>query len=331
MFFFNFYCSEFQSLRRYSQQLFQTIKSQMPRRESARRKHALTHEYDIMETLNMRLTLLQMTFHKHIKQSHCCFFAGEVLDEVHRILAYLRKTPILVRAHKVTDELFDLSTMAMEYFKEFIEPYLPDINYIGDYHLYDPYTSSPSSSVAAANNSIGSIDAQSFDAISGENNSFYDQLLTDVDNDFLDPASEDGTNTNNVDTSNNRIKFLEKRYKYQASKLKNIKSELKICKRKLNKNVATVKRYQTMFDDYERKFETMDQKLETVMEELTKCRSEMQFLWSKPTDSERPSSSYSSSSQNNNNTEEYQNQLNKKRKLLSEQETEDATNKKTKF
>lgn len=153
------FCSEFQSLRNYTQQLFQAIKSQMPRRESARRKHALAHEYDIMETLNMRLTLLQMTFHKHIKQSHCCFFAGEVLDEVHRILIYLRTTPILERAHKVTDELFDLSTMAMEYFKEFIEPYLPDINYIGDYHFYDPYSSSSSSTSVAVNNSINSIDS----------------------------------------------------------------------------------------------------------------------------------------------------------------------------
>jgi hypothetical protein len=26
----------------------------------------------------MRLTLLQMTFGKHIERKHCCFFAGEV-------------------------------------------------------------------------------------------------------------------------------------------------------------------------------------------------------------------------------------------------------------
>ena len=37
----------------------------------------MTH-YDITETLNMRLTLLQMTFGKHMERKHICFFAGEV-------------------------------------------------------------------------------------------------------------------------------------------------------------------------------------------------------------------------------------------------------------
>ena len=55
----------------------------------------------------------------------------QILDEVHRILRYIRQTPCLQRAYKVTDELFDLSTMAMEYFKEHIEPTLPEISYFG--------------------------------------------------------------------------------------------------------------------------------------------------------------------------------------------------------
>ena len=79
--------------------------SQMPRRESARRNHPLARECDIVETLHMRLTLLQvrnvmnfnrtiiisfvitkanlivaaqMTFGKHIERKHICFFPGEV-------------------------------------------------------------------------------------------------------------------------------------------------------------------------------------------------------------------------------------------------------------
>lgn len=51
----------------------------MPRRESARRNHPLACESDIIETLHMRLTLLQMSFGKHIERKHCCFFAGEVM------------------------------------------------------------------------------------------------------------------------------------------------------------------------------------------------------------------------------------------------------------
>ena len=68
----------FQRIQTRVQQHFQRIKSQMPRRESARRKHPLARECDIIETLHMRLTLLQMTFGKHIERKHCCFFAGEV-------------------------------------------------------------------------------------------------------------------------------------------------------------------------------------------------------------------------------------------------------------
>ena len=54
------------------------VQSQMPRRESARRNHPLARECDIVETLHMRLTLLQMTFGKHIERKHICFFPGEV-------------------------------------------------------------------------------------------------------------------------------------------------------------------------------------------------------------------------------------------------------------
>lgn len=55
----------------------------------------------------------------------------QILDEVYRILHYIKVTPKLARPYKVTDELFDLSTMAMEYFKEHIEPTLPEIAYFG--------------------------------------------------------------------------------------------------------------------------------------------------------------------------------------------------------
>ena len=50
---------------------------------------------------------------------------------MNKILLYIASTPKLARPYKVTDELFDLSTMAMEYFKEKIEPTLPEISYFG--------------------------------------------------------------------------------------------------------------------------------------------------------------------------------------------------------
>lgn len=52
---------------------------------------------------------------------------------MYSVLNYIRTTPTLARPYKVTDELFDLSTMAMEYFKEQLEPNLPDIYFSKDF------------------------------------------------------------------------------------------------------------------------------------------------------------------------------------------------------
>lgn len=77
----------------------------------------------------MRLSLLNMTFGKHIERKHCCFFAAGILDEVYSVLRHVQNTPKLSRPYKVTDELFDLSSMAMEFFKEHMEPKLPELVY----------------------------------------------------------------------------------------------------------------------------------------------------------------------------------------------------------
>ena len=58
------------------------------------------------------------------------------MDEVQRIMRYIRHTsnqPPKGRGAYIfmEDELFDLTTMAMEYFKEHIEPTLPEITYFG--------------------------------------------------------------------------------------------------------------------------------------------------------------------------------------------------------
>jgi len=66
-----------------------------------------------------------------------CVFLFQILDEVYKILHYIKVTTKLARPYKVTDELFDLSTMAMEYFREKIEPTLPEIRlFANDYHEF---------------------------------------------------------------------------------------------------------------------------------------------------------------------------------------------------
>lgn len=80
--------STFQRLQTRMLSRFQAIKAQMPRRESARRNHPLACESDIIETLHMRLTLLQMSFGKHIERKHCCFFPGEVIIQYIQIFFF---------------------------------------------------------------------------------------------------------------------------------------------------------------------------------------------------------------------------------------------------
>lgn len=61
-----------------------------------------------------------------------------MLDEVYNTLRQIKSAPT-IRPHTMTEELYDLSTMAMEYFKEHLEPQLPTLvnfnrDFI-DYHL----------------------------------------------------------------------------------------------------------------------------------------------------------------------------------------------------
>lgn len=71
--------------------------------------------------------LIDSAFHFHL---HLRVFFFQILDEVYTILECLKVTTKLARPFKL-DELFDLSTMAMEYFKEHMEPNLPEITYFG--------------------------------------------------------------------------------------------------------------------------------------------------------------------------------------------------------
>ena len=65
-----------------------------------------------------------------MKMTYC--FMLQILDEVFRILQYVEVTPNLSRPYELTVELSDLSTMATEYFKDHIEPLLPEIDLAKD-------------------------------------------------------------------------------------------------------------------------------------------------------------------------------------------------------
>ncbi|PRD30101.1 UNVERIFIED_CONTAM: F-box only protein 28 [Trichonephila clavipes] len=133
----------FHRVERYHAQCLRQVKSQLPRRESERRKHPLARHCDILTAVETRLSLLGMTFMKFIEMNLCCFIPGksikiftneifawkslddnilQVLDEIYKVLRYVTSEQTPVRAHEVLQELRDLSSMAMEHFDEKISP-----------------------------------------------------------------------------------------------------------------------------------------------------------------------------------------------------------------
>lgn len=78
-----------------------------------------------------------MFFKSIVPNPNALYLFFQILDEVYRILRYIKTTPNLGRSwdDRVTDELCDLCTMAMEYFKDKIESTLPEITYFGSSFL----------------------------------------------------------------------------------------------------------------------------------------------------------------------------------------------------
>lgn len=253
----------FQRLQAQMLNRFQSIKAKMPRRESARRTHPLACESDIIETLHMRLTLLQMTFGKHIERHHCCFFAGEILDEVYRVLNYIKVTPVpLARPYKVTDELFDLSTMAMEYFKERIEPTLPEIAYFGT-ELFD-FTSF-SSAGGSSSKSYISLDSPT----SGKG---YDAST-------VEDIVESPPQSNMV--LRKRIRKIKQGMKRYNSQLSVMRRDLRICKNRMADQQKQILEYASRLDETDKKNEETSRKFSTLLQELNKCKTELQYWRSK--------------------------------------------------
>jgi len=276
--------STFQQLQNRILIRFQAIKAQMPRRESARRNHPLSRECDIVETLHMRLTLLQMTFGKHIERKHICFFPGEILDEVFRILRYIQCTHTpLGRAYKVTDELFDLSSMAMEYFKENIEPSLPDITYCGtDFLDFTPPFASPLKKVSRSGGMDSPISsrASAVGSSCSEPPLSYSQFEGDCDDvDGGDGVASEAPQSNMV--LRKRIKRIRAGMKKYNTQLDEVKRELKSCKSKMDGQSKQVAEYSSRLDEYDKKFEENSRKFGTLLTELNKCKTELQFYRSR--------------------------------------------------
>ncbi|XP_029673693.1 F-box only protein 28 [Formica exsecta] len=271
--------STFQKLQAQMLSRFQAIKAQMPRRESARRNHPLACESDIIETLHMRLTLLQMSFGKHIERKHCCFFPGEILDEVYRILYYIKVTPKLQRPYKVTDELFDLSTMAMEYFKEHIEPTLPEIPYFGADFLDLAGTFSSTSSVSKPFMCLDSAPLTVGNGKTGNTGEEEGSSSHCSDDPALLESSVSPPQSNMV--LRKRIRKIKQGMRRYNSQLTLMRRDLKSCKAKIAEQQKQIVEYATRLDDNDKKNEETSRKFSTLLQELNKCKTELQYWRSK--------------------------------------------------
>jgi len=243
------------TFRKLLKQMFlrlQTLKAKMPRRESARRNHPLTYESDIIETVHSRLSLVHMTLARHIDHKHICFFPGEILDEVYRILRYIKGAHKLARSHTVTEELFDLSDMAMEYFKDRIEPTLPEITcFIPDFL------------------SFTSLDS----CLQGIRESEENSRTTQSDDHGVQPQS-DVVLRKHI----RKMKLGMKKYSYQLGQMR---KELRCCRGKITLQQKQILEYASRLDDYGKKTEETDRKFSTMLQELNKCKTELQYLRSK--------------------------------------------------
>ncbi|EDW74549.1 uncharacterized protein Dwil_GK21976, isoform B [Drosophila willistoni] len=250
---------------------FQTIKASMPRRESARRNHPLACECDIIETCYMRLSLLQMSMGKHIERGHCCFFPGSILDEVNSIMNYISITPRLQRPYRVTDELFDLSTMAMEYFKDRIEPTLPGLACFNkDFFQLPPTTKRPTLAI------VSDLEESSGSGGSGS-------------------SSSSNSPPQNHMVLRKGIRKIKEGMRMYSNQLAVLRKDLSSCKRKLGEqgrqlaeqqNLLTEQQKQTLeyanrLDENDKKNEEMARKFSTLLQELNKCKTELQFWRSK--------------------------------------------------
>lgn len=275
--------STFQRLQNNMLVRFQTIKSQMPRRESARRTHHLARECDIVEILHMRLTLLQMTFGKHIERKHICFFPGEILDEVFRILKYIASTQALGKAYKVTDELYELSDMAMEYFTEHIKPTFPDLTYWSgnDYLDYTTPFATPSKRLQLPLNSNVGFDSPISSRASAVGSSCSEPPLpyNNFEPEYEEDETESAPRSNMV--LRKRIRRIRAGMKKYNTQLDEVKRELKTCKSKIDSQSKQVSEYANRLDAYDLKFEENNRKFGTLLTELNKCKTELQYYRSR--------------------------------------------------
>jgi len=152
--------------------------------------------------------------------------------------------------------------MAMEYFKENIEPRLPEITYFGSDFL-DMTSTRFTDDIYAEGGSIRSPSG------SGRASEPEDDL----------PEREVQPQSNMV--LRKRIRRIRAGMKRYNSQLIGLKRELKSCKGKMADQHKTMIDTTSRLEEYDKKFEESSRKFSTLLQELNKCKTELQYWRSK--------------------------------------------------
>lgn len=189
------------------------------------------------------------------------------------------------------DELFDLTTMAMEYFKEHIEPTLPEITYFGADFL--DFTSFATPTKRRSVSGSTSILGNGLDSPCSSRASVAGSCVSDVWSTASTAAATDvtdmdsGIQANQPPQSNmvlrKRIRRIRQGMKRYNDQLVEVKKELKVCKSKMETQTKQVTEYSQRLEDYDKKFEESSRKFQTLLTELNKCKTELQYWRSKST------------------------------------------------
>nr|CAH7755992.1 unnamed protein product [Callosobruchus chinensis] len=82
--------------------IYKRVKSMLPRRESERRLHPMARHSDILQAVETRISMLNMTYMKYIESNLLCFIPGKVLDEMKHVLSLVEGDHAPPRTHHCT-------------------------------------------------------------------------------------------------------------------------------------------------------------------------------------------------------------------------------------
>ncbi|XP_044268874.1 protein MCM10 homolog [Tribolium madens] len=250
--------------------IYKRVKSLLPRRESERRVHPLSRHCDILQAVETRISMLNMTYMKYIENNLLCFIPGKVLDEMINVLSFVESDCTPPRTHQLLQELRDLSSMAMEHFDEHILPRVKEHK--------EQMEEKRQAFIASFSGSPSTLKpAQPF-------------IVQQV-NDLQKIKKQYKTYKHHIAYLNQNTQKLIQKMKKQNKRLKAQSVRIRDQERKIQEQTAKIQEQETALADIKKHMDEWDQKYKDLTNELVRARD---YILLKATSS-KASSSYTPS------------------------------------